>query len=371
MDAVAGLANMAKIHRNNKSGGPLTTLSNKFWRLDPAASVDPAAFLDDPGLSSPSELVAKVGRLDGIVVASWDPDAAEGRVHALGVVQDKRDGSASVDWRRANFTLRPSPQGRAKWVTMPYFKFDDLVADRYRLREYFAEALASSESDHAIARPETAAGTIPQTMPTAPVASPAEARPAPEPMPTRSPQCNRVGPNGEIFADHVRGTFMGNRTSAPRWLICDLHFKRDLKEPRKYTKLFFLDEAVALAAGHRPCKTCRGERYRAFLHAVAAEIPVAGAPELDARLQASRNGNYERRSINALPDGAFVEDDAGNFWLKWAGGLHRWTPGGYVDATAITTLGITEAAVLTPATSLVALRNGYIPAVHPSVTAEQ
>lgn len=64
------------------------------------------------------------------------------------------------------------------------------------------------------------------------------------------PQCNRVAPNGEIFATPARGLFMGNRTSPPRWLVCDLHFKRNLKESRKYTKLFFLDEAVALAAGH-------------------------------------------------------------------------------------------------------------------------
>ena len=61
--------------------------------------------------------------------------------------------------------------------------------------------------------------------------------------PTSSaPQCNRVTLTGEIIAIRERGTFMGNRTSPPRWLICDLHFKRDLKEPRKYAKLFFLEE---------------------------------------------------------------------------------------------------------------------------------
>ncbi|MGV0993784.1 MAG: hypothetical protein ACOYB7_16210 [Mycobacterium sp.] len=164
---------------------------------------------------------------------------------------------------------------------------------------------------------------------------------------------------------------MGNRTSSPRWLICDLHFERDLKEPRKYTKLFFLDEAVALAAGHRPCKTCRGDRYREFLQAVDAEVPVAGAAELDARLHASRTGDRERRSVKSLLDGAFIEDGTGRFWLKWAGALHRWTPSGYIDSATPTELRIDEAAVLTPLPSLLALRNGYVPVIHPSATVEQ
>ncbi len=144
------------------------------------------------------------------------------------------------------------------------------------------------------------------------------------------PQCNRVKPTGEIFATPERGLFMGNRTSPPRWLICELHFERDLKEPRKYTKLFFLDEAVALAAGHRPCNTCRREQCQAFVAAVSRNIRI-GAGELDAKLNSARKGPTARAAISALPDGALIELADGDYRLKWSGALHRWTPGGYVD----------------------------------------
>ena len=93
--------------------------------------------------------------------------------------------------------------------------------------------------------------------------------------PRRSPLRNRVTPFGEIIETPARGTFFGNRgdlakgvyrlKETPRWstrgwIICDL--KKDLRErhlmrPRGYTKLYFLDEATALAAGHRPCGQCR------------------------------------------------------------------------------------------------------------------
>jgi len=185
---------------------------------------------------------------------------------------------------------------------------------------------------------------------------------------SHGPQCNRVAPNGEIFATPARGLFMGNRTSPPRWLVCDLHFERNLKEPRKYTKLFFLDEAVALAAGHRPCNTCRRDRYEAYLSAVKAEISVAGATELDALLNAARRAPGVRAPIASLPDGAFIALGEGDYRLKWRGALHRWTPAGYLDAVTLTDLARDDAGVLTPEPSLSALRNGYLPEVHPSST---
>jgi hypothetical protein len=174
-----------------------------------------------------------------------------------------------------------------------------------------------------------------------------------------------VAPNGDIFADPARGTFMGNRTSPPRWLICDLHFQRDLKEPRKYTKLFFLDEAVALAAGHRPCNTCRRDRVQAYLAAVNIDLPVQGAADLDKKLNSARTKAPIRSRITSLPDGAFVVVDD-DYWLKCSGFLHRWTPAGYVNPIRLAEFPVDEATVLTPEPSLAALRNGYSAAVHSS-----
>jgi hypothetical protein len=159
---------------------------------------------------------------------------------------------------------------------------------------------------------------------------------------------------------------MGNRTSPPRWLVCDLHFKRNLKEPRKYTKLFFLDEAVALAAGHRPCNTCRRDRYEAYLSAVRAEKGIRGAAELDALLNGARRAPSLHAPIASLPDGSFSALGDGDYRLKWRGALHRWTPAGYVDALTLTDLEVDEVTVLTPEPSLAALRSGYSPVVHPS-----
>ena len=81
---------------------------------------------------------------------------------------------------------------------------------------------------------------------------------------------NRVNPFGELFATPARGTLMGNRGGvihnaaqqivrqyrSRQWITCKLEFKgrrRKVMTPGLYTELFFLDEAVALAAGHRPC----------------------------------------------------------------------------------------------------------------------
>src|SRR5271154_6206734 len=97
------------------------------------------------------------------------------------------------------------------------------------------------------------------------------------------PRQNRVNPLGEIIATSERGTFMGNRGvlhddegrirrkwQGKRWLVCVLEFRgRKLKvmTPGRYTELFFLDEATALAAGHRPCAECRHARFLDFCNA--------------------------------------------------------------------------------------------------------
>lgn len=337
-------------------------VNNRFYRLDPANGTDPAAICESPVLTAPPDLIAKIKRLDGLVIATWDPDTEQGKVCALGVVEQVDGRSAVVDWRRANFTLRPSRQGATQWRKRPFFKFADLVATRYGLMGYFHDAFDANASrvQPAVAEsPSQVAAPVGNPRPTAPASATTVSKPS-------GPQCNRVAPNGEIFATTERGLFMGNRTSPPRWLICDLHFKRDLKEPRKYTRLFFLDEAVALAAGHRPCNTCRREQYGAYRAAVNREIGIRGAGDLDAKLNAARKGGRPRTAVASLPDGAFVELADGDYRLKWSGALHRWTPGGYVDAASPADLGIEQATVLTPGPTLAALRNSYPVVVHAS-----
>lgn len=190
------------------------------------------------------------------------------------------------------------------------------------------------------------------------------------------PLQNRVTPRGELIATAARGMFMGNRgrlhddhrrivrtTNSILWIICELEFKgrrREVMAPNSYTELFFLDEAVALAAGHRPCAECRRSAYTPYLEAVH----IGGAPELNKRLRDSRSAALVDAAVDGLPDGVFVVA-GGDARLKWQGALHRWTPGGYVDPMPPS--GI--ATVLTPDLSVTALRNGYRPTVHPSAGA--
>lgn len=202
------------------------------------------------------------------------------------------------------------------------------------------------------------------------------------------PLQNRVSPAGEIFVTTARGTFMGNRGGAlhnenrrivrqyasRRWIACLLEFKdrhRAVMSPGRYTELFFLDEAVALAAGHRPCAECRRERFNAFKEAWnRGGNPQEGdylyADAIDfalhqARLDAQKKKRVYEASWRGLPDGCFIQM-AGENYLVWGDALFRWSPSGYIDkhprprdATA---------AVLTPEPVVQCLRNGYRPEVH-------
>jgi hypothetical protein len=198
------------------------------------------------------------------------------------------------------------------------------------------------------------------------------------------PLKNRVTPAGEIIATPARGTFMGNRgilhddnkriirkSRNTMWLICRLEFngrRRTLMSPGTYTELFFLDEAVALAAGHRPCGECRRPQYRSYMAAVNAgsKQPLDGPRDLDRRLNRSRRAPRTSAAFTDLPDGVFVAFGDNDFRLIWRGFLHRWTPVGYVDAVPIADAGVGTAEVMTPALSVAALRHGNSVEVHPS-----
>jgi len=187
---------------------------------------------------------------------------------------------------------------------------------------------------------------------------------------------NRVTPLGELVADPARGLVYGNRGclhdtsgrirrrwATKRWIACRLEFRgwrrHPLLQPGRFTELFFLDEATAFAAGHRPCALCRREDYNRFLELVGA----GGADEIDARLHEERTGPRPAADGD-LPDGAFVlVDDAP--WLVAGGRLRLWTPAGYTD-----TRPAERAVLVTPPTLVDALRGGWrsdaVPLLHPS-----
>ena len=193
------------------------------------------------------------------------------------------------------------------------------------------------------------------------------------------PLRNRVLPSGEIVADPARGLFTGNRGAlavAPgvlsgrrwttkAWICCELHWRgrrRPLMQPGTWTELFFLDEAVALSAGHRPCGYCRREDYARFRAAWASAFGGAvKAPEMDAALHRARTGERERLSLSELPEGSFVLGPDGPA-LLWRRKAVRYTPEGYRGT--VTLPG--EVEVLTPGPMRKVLAAGYRPIAHPS-----
>lgn len=204
------------------------------------------------------------------------------------------------------------------------------------------------------------------------------------------PLQNRVTPMGEIIATPARGLFTGNRGiihdpetrtllrrrwSSAAWLTCVLEFRgrrRKVMGARSWTELFFLDEATALAAGHRPCFFCRRDDANRFRAAWQAGNGVGQimAPELDAVLHRERLDGRNKRlhplptPVKALPDGAMVQAGADCFLIA-QGRVLKWTPAGYDEAPA----RIENAMLLTPPSTLRALQAGYRPVLHPSVRA--
>jgi hypothetical protein len=201
------------------------------------------------------------------------------------------------------------------------------------------------------------------------------------------PLRNRATPQQEVIADPARGLVYANRgvlvdahgeirrrCGVRRWIACRLEFKsrrrRPLMAPGRFTELFFLDEATAFAAGHRPCGYCRYEDYRRFGAIWQRLHPgQTGAEAMDDQLHAERvdpGTRHQRRHQMAfaeLPDGAFVLCDE-RPWLVLGDALLEWTPAGYVaerrprprDGMAV---------VLTPPSLVEVLRAGWDPATVP------
>jgi hypothetical protein len=207
-----------------------------------------------------------------------------------------------------------------------------------------------------------------------------------------TPLQNRVDPFGKLVAVAERGTLMGNRgrlhDAARRivrrvapgyraWVTCRLEFRgrwRAVMTPGRYTELFFLDEATALAAGHRPCGECRHADYRRYKAAWLAGNadrgldPAAPIAALDRELHRDRLGPDGRQrtfraTLGALPDGVMVTlPDAAGPLLVWQGALRPWSWGGYGPPRPCP--GEAIAAVLTPRSSVAAIAAGYRPGVH-------
>lgn len=207
------------------------------------------------------------------------------------------------------------------------------------------------------------------------------------------PKQNRVTPFGAIVAVADRSTLMGNRGvlhnnagtirrawQLRRWIVCVLKFKgrrRAVMQLGCYTELFFLDEATGLAAGHRPCHECQRQRFGAFRaawvagNAARTESHTPTAVEIDDRLHGERVGPDGAKvrfaaDFDDLPDGVFVclEGNDATAVLVWHGELLAWSPGGYGERRS-RPVGV-RVSVLTPASTVGAIRAGFTPEVHPS-----
>jgi len=200
------------------------------------------------------------------------------------------------------------------------------------------------------------------------------------------PLQNRVTPTGEIIATPHRGLFTGNRGiihdpatrtllkkrwSTQAWLTCVCEFRgrrRKVMGGRSWTELFFLDEATAFAAGHRPCFYCRREDAMHFRSAWEQGNGVNDqlAPEIDAVLHRERfaSGRKLRRlpiRLEKLPDGAMVQQGSDSYLIARGRAL-LWSPAGYSKAAA----ALNEAMLLTPPSTVRAFSAGYRPVLHPS-----
>lgn len=212
------------------------------------------------------------------------------------------------------------------------------------------------------------------------------------------PLQNRVTPEGEIIATSHRGLLMGNRGGAfhaadriigtrrwatRQWIACVLDFKgrhREVMQPSRYTELFFLDEATALAAGHRPCFECRradADRFAELWTRTHGGDERARAPAMDEVLHAERV-DRDRRKVTFrarrgnIPSGAFVRYAQDGVharpYLIAGNNLLVWEPAGYTTLVSPTAIS-EEVEVLTPASIVAVLSAGYRPMLHPSAAA--
>ena len=198
---------------------------------------------------------------------------------------------------------------------------------------------------------------------------------------------NRIDPFGNIIKTTARGAWMGNRGiihnpeqhilqpfKLKAWLICKLEFrgrKRQVMAPNRYTELFFMDEATAFAAGHRPCFECRRPDYNKFKSFWLKGNPEYGFDEKTSiqkiddilhgeRIKSDKSKVTYEDSINRLPNGVFVLS-GDKPYLVFNRQMYLWSPFGYEKRIIIPEAGIVP--VLTPKSVVNAFRAGYVPQV--------
>jgi hypothetical protein len=194
-----------------------------------------------------------------------------------------------------------------------------------------------------------------------------------------TPACNRVTPTGDIEAIALRGAWTGNRGilhcgneivrfhASDLWITCELEFRgrwHEQWQPHHYTFLYFHDEAVSFAAGHRPCAECRRDSYNAYRAAWAERlgVDVPSAKLMNRQLHGERivRGTHRRRLHRLrwadLPDGAFVLLGTSPT-IVIGDQLTEWTREGYRGLRARPIRGTAD--VITPPSTIAALRAGY------------
>jgi hypothetical protein len=198
---------------------------------------------------------------------------------------------------------------------------------------------------------------------------------------------NRVDPRGNIIRTPARGAWIGNRGvihneqqqilrpfRLKAWITCALSFKgrkRPIMAPNRWTELFFLDEATAFSAGHRPCFECRRSdalRFRSFWIRGNPEYGFdekTSIREIDAVLHRERLADDGSKrvylaAVSDLPNGGFVlyQDQP---HLVVDGWLYPWSPEGYGKGLAAP--GEESLRVLTPRSIVKAFRAGYVPQI--------
>jgi len=205
------------------------------------------------------------------------------------------------------------------------------------------------------------------------------------------PLQNRVDPFGQLIRTSARGSWMGNRGMIHNdheqiirpfrlkaWITCLLEFKerhREVMTPNLYTELFFLDEATAFSAGHRPCAECRRADFNRFkaawvvgnpLYMYNIKTPIGELDEILHRERMNPNGSKSTYTeiLGDLPEGSFISYDGKPYLISNSKRLIRWTPFGYTD---FINLPFTiKVDVLTSKSIVNTFRAGYHPQIHES-----
>jgi hypothetical protein len=208
-------------------------------------------------------------------------------------------------------------------------------------------------------------------------------------MTSQHPLQNRVDPFGQLIRTSARGAWMGNRGlihndqqqiirpyRLKAWITCVLEFKgrhREVMTPNLYTELFFLDEATAFSAGHRPCAECRRADFNRFkaawvqgnpLYMYNMKTPIGEIDEILQRERIDLKGGKStyREKLGDLPVGSFIQYKDKPYIIRYPNRVIKWTPFGYTDT--IKRPLATEVDVLTPKSIVNSFRSGYLPQIN-------